>query len=266
MSLTSLTSESIRSLYALNLLEGEGLGTSYEYYVKLRRLKRFILSVGPPKKILIAGLPERYGLSLDFFLLGRMLCADVFVVDERSERLDKAKSVLEILKRTKAWRDNEVTFMKVEDISDIAGKTFLNDHFDLSLSCEVLQRLEGSQKKYVSGLMKVSSNFSLFVPNEKNQAHTRISALKGIRLDELVSLIQSEEAGIQMYDHGYIDIPPFPPGVSRSQKKREKASKSWAVKTFMKGLEIYSHLENMLPSRVKEKQAHIVYVMVSCHQ
>ena len=45
----------------LNLLEGEGLGTSYEYYVKFRRLKRFILSVGPPKKILIAGLPERYG-------------------------------------------------------------------------------------------------------------------------------------------------------------------------------------------------------------
>ena len=74
--------ETIKSLYPINLLEGEGVGTAYEYFVKLKKLERFINTIGPVKRILIAGLPERYGLSMDFVLIGRMLNAQVVVVDE----------------------------------------------------------------------------------------------------------------------------------------------------------------------------------------
>ena len=82
--------ENIRSLYAINLVEGEGVGTAYEYYVKLRKLERFVNSIERPKRILIAGLPERYGLSMDFFLLGQMLQAETVAIDERSDALERA--------------------------------------------------------------------------------------------------------------------------------------------------------------------------------
>jgi hypothetical protein len=255
----NLRSESIRSLYALNLLEGEGLGTSYEYYVKFRKLEKFVRTVRPLNKILIAGLPEKYGLSLDFFLLGRILSADIMVIDERADKIEEVQRVLEVLKHSKNWRDCNVTFLQVEDLSDALRSDLLDNHHDLALSCEVLQRLGESRSEYVSGLKKVSSNFSLFVPNQTNQAHTQISGLKGIRLKELIDLLQREQ-GIQISDHGYIDMPPFPPGISRSKEERDRASKSLTGKILMKGLEIYSRMEKMFPRRFKEKKAHIVFV------
>ena len=69
----------IKSLYAINLVEGEGLGTAYEYYAKFRKLENFINSIKKPKRILIAGLPEKYGLSMDFFLLGQMLVRPISI-------------------------------------------------------------------------------------------------------------------------------------------------------------------------------------------
>ena len=90
--------ENIRSLYAVNLLEGEGVGTAYEYYAKSKKLKRFLHAIGRPKRILIAGLPERYGLSMDFFLLGDRLDAETVVIDERPDALARAGNVIEALR------------------------------------------------------------------------------------------------------------------------------------------------------------------------
>jgi hypothetical protein len=74
---------SVKDLYTLALAEGEGMGTAYEYYVKRMALRRFLDGRPRPDSILIAGLPEKYGASLDFVLLGSELGAAAAVVDDR---------------------------------------------------------------------------------------------------------------------------------------------------------------------------------------
>jgi hypothetical protein len=78
-----LANYSIKDLYALALAEGEGMGTAYKYYVKRLILRRFLDGRLQPRSILIAGLPEKYGASLDFVLLGSELGATITVVDDR---------------------------------------------------------------------------------------------------------------------------------------------------------------------------------------
>ena len=67
--MTRIQKRSIKSLYPLALAEGEGVGTAYEYFAKRLHLARWLKGTKPPQHILIAGLPEKYGASLDFMLL-----------------------------------------------------------------------------------------------------------------------------------------------------------------------------------------------------
>ncbi len=64
-----LPTHSIKALYALALAEGEGMGTAYEYYAKRLILGRWLAERPRPASILIAGLPQKYGASLDLLLL-----------------------------------------------------------------------------------------------------------------------------------------------------------------------------------------------------
>jgi hypothetical protein len=97
-----LKSISIKSLYALALAEGEGVGTAYEYYAKRLTLARWLKQVGRPVRMLVAGLPQKYGSSLDFLLLAEELGVAVTVVDERPFALDKLQSSLEAA-RAAGW-------------------------------------------------------------------------------------------------------------------------------------------------------------------
>jgi hypothetical protein len=97
-----LKSISIKSLYALALAEGEGVGTAYEYYAKRLALGRWLKQVGRPVRMLVAGLPQKYGSSLDFLLLAEELGVAVTVVDERPFALDKLQSSLEAA-RAAGW-------------------------------------------------------------------------------------------------------------------------------------------------------------------
>jgi len=47
---------SMKKLYSLALAEGEGLGTAYEYYVKIRLIMK-VLKGFVPRSVLIYGLP-----------------------------------------------------------------------------------------------------------------------------------------------------------------------------------------------------------------
>ena len=89
-----LKNYSVKSLYAPALAEGEGVGTAYEYYVKRLAIRKFLKKIRNPKTILIAGLPQKYGTSLDFFLLAHEVGAKLFVIDDRLEHLEKAKNAL----------------------------------------------------------------------------------------------------------------------------------------------------------------------------
>jgi len=93
--LTCLPRRSISSLYPLALAEGEGLGTAYEYYAKRLVLAQWLAGLPLPRRLLIAGLPEKYGSSLDFFLLAQDLAAtEVVVIEDRPAALEKCRQSL----------------------------------------------------------------------------------------------------------------------------------------------------------------------------
>jgi hypothetical protein len=252
---------SIKSLYTLNLLEGEGVGTAYEYFTKLRKLERFINSIKRPKNILVAGLPEKYGLSMDFFLIAQTLGAQLVVVDDREERLARAREVFSLSRSQGYFADCKATFSSVNNIAKIDNSNFLSGEFDLALSSEVLQRLEGSQHNYISTLKKLAKYFALFVPNNGNESHAHLSGLNSISLTELLRSCRNISQELAIYDYGYVDAPPFPPGLSRSEDKRQQAAQSSFESFLMKGLEVYSRCESILPKFIMKKNAHIVYVM-----
>ena len=255
-------SESIKSLYAINLVEGEGVGTAYEYYSKLRKLRKFINSIGSPKRILIAGLPEKYGLSMDFFLLGQMLQAETVVIDERSDALERARNALSIIKSKELFNDTGIELIKVDNIAEFNNDDrVFKKKFDLALSSEVLQRLNGARETYISNLKKSAKNFAVFAPNRGNKSHALLSGLNSIYLEDLLKNYNEGPAGGTIYDFGYIDMPPFPPGLTRAQEKREQASESRFEAFLMKGLEVYCLCEDIIPIFAKKRIAHIVYIM-----
>jgi len=259
--------ESIKSLYPINLIEGEGVGTSYEYFAKLRKLKRFIRSINRPKKILIAGLPEKYGLSMDFFLLGQMLHAETVAIDERPDVLERVRTALMAIKSRELFNDTNIVLTQVDSVADFNNHNNLfNERFDLALSSEVLQRLDGAHEKYFSNLKKAAGNFAVFAPNSGNESHANLSGLKGVYLEELLKHFSGGGADGTIYDYGYIDMPPFPPGLTRSQEKRVQASESAFETLLMMCLQIYCLCEGIIPKPVKKKIAHIVYVMAKNRQ
>ncbi len=245
----------------MNLLEGEGVGTAYEYYVKLRKVKKFIGAIEKPESILIAGLPEKYGLSMDFILLGQMLQAETLVLDDRDDRLERSQKVLSILESRSHLNHRKVTFLKADSIEQFNHKSLRNRKIDLVLSSEVYQRLNGHQDAYISNLKQLSKHFAVFAPNRANTSHAKLSGLRSVYLSELLTSCQRGQLPMTIYDCGYLDLPPFPPGLSRSKEKREQASTSRLESSLMKVLEAYCLCEDLFPEFIKRKIAHIAYVM-----
>ena len=72
-------STSIRELYRYALAEGEGVGTAYEYYAKRRIIAPLVASLPRPARIVVVGLPEKYGTSLDFVLVAGQAHAELLL-------------------------------------------------------------------------------------------------------------------------------------------------------------------------------------------
>jgi hypothetical protein len=252
---------SIKSYYRLSLTEGEGVGTAYEYYAKARKLRRLMEIVGTPKRILIAGLPEKFGLSMDFFLLGHDTQAEILVVDERRERILKAQEVMADLASRGILSVGRTRFSTVTDLGELDGNQLGGGTFDLALSCEVLQRLGSARDRYISRLWDTSRNIAVFVPNGGNSAHAEHSGLRGLCAEELLRACRQERRDARIHDFGLLDMPPFPPGVSRSQDKREEAAESLLEGLLMRALEGYCCVEGFWPVAVRARLAHIAYVM-----
>lgn len=275
-----LTPYSIKDLYALALAEGEGMGTAYEYYVKRRAISRWMKGRPRPSTILIAGLPEKYGASLDFLLLAGELGAAVTVVDDRPAALERLRGALVALAGSSLPLARPVCLLA--DLPRLAG---LTGRFDLALSSEVLQRLAAAERSvYVAALRARAASLALFAPNADNPAHTGRSGLAGLRLEEMRALVTGE--GLTT-DHrpqttteeplkeqqsvvrrpssvalsGYIDMPPFPPGITRSDEQREQATQGAFEATVMGGLRLYAHAEGLLPGALRQRQSHIVYAL-----
>jgi hypothetical protein len=254
-----LPSRSIKSLYTLALAEGEGLGTAYEYFAKRLRLAPWLQNFPRPPRILVAGLPEKYGSSLDFLLLAQELTASDFVViDDRTAALTKCGRSLNAAVALNELTQLRPRFVLVRNITEISE---LNEAFDLCLSSEVLQRLDGSNRRaYLSRIAKLATSVALFVPNGDNSSHATRSGLGSFRLSELQAL--TEEIGTAG-DFDYVDMPPFPPGLTRSAELRERASSGRFEQIAMWLLGHYARAERSFPSRWRRRKSHIVFAFAT---
>lgn len=252
-----LTSYSIKDLYTLALAEGEGMGTAYEYFAKRRALDAWLRDRPKPLTMLIAGLPERYGLSLDLLLLASELGARVTVVDERAETLDHLLAVRQPLVETNFLH---LALPETRVVDDLTRLEVLEQHFDLTVSSEVLQRLRPDARRlYIDDIWGRSSGVALFAPNADNPAHTNRSGLSGLHLSELEALLSHGEASPTGFAVGYIDMPPFPPGITRSDEQREQATSGTFESMVMWGLGQYARREHWFPRSMRQTQSHIVY-------
>lgn len=255
-------SQTIKQLYGPALAEGEGVGTAYEYYAKRLVLLPWLASGERPQTMLVAGLPEKYGSSLDFLLLGSEMGCKVTVVDERQEALAKLSRTLDGLERGSYSPALHPTLVQTGDLTTLAE---LTNEFDLVVSSEVLQRLSAQQRAiYVKRLQDLAPRVALFAPNADNESHVGLSGLAGLHLQELGDLIdRNPQIAFQI---GYIDTPPFPPGITRSESQREEASTGSLEAFAMWGLGIYARLERFIPAAVRSKRAHIVYGLADRRQ
>lgn len=242
---------SIKQLYPLALAEGEGVGTAYEYYVKRLALRSWLVHRPHPKSIVMAGLPQRYGSSLDFFLLADELNAALTIVDERAEGLEKAQRSLAAVQAAGLMLTCQPTYSLIDSWADLPWQETV---FDLALSSEVLQRLQHQERKaYAAGIQRVSSSYAVFSPNKDNESHVGISGLDGVTSTEMRLLWPQAGRG------GYIDLPPFPPGITRTEDQREQATSGRFEAFAMWGLGVYAQLEGWVPLAIRRRYAHIVY-------
>jgi hypothetical protein len=241
----------------LALEEGEGFGTAYEYFVKIKLLLG-LLDRSSIQSILMAGLPEKYGFSLDVFLLAHLCASKILVVDTDVEKLDRTEQLIKSLDSKKVLPCRNVEFRKIDSFCDIEHL----GHFDLSVSSLVVQRLTlGPRLDYIDLLLDVSRSVIIFAPNRDNHAHVNITGLNSISLSEIAKWRELSLKKMSYSNCGLLDMPPFPPGIRldrsaiRNHDLRDKIGSQI--------LEFWSRVESLCPYFVKSRMAHIVYFFVS---
>jgi hypothetical protein len=240
----------IAELYPYALAEGEGVGTAYEYVAKARFVRPLTERLRGGARLLIAGLPERYGTSLDFAILAHAAGAPVLVVDERDAALERSRAAVEAVQREGRLVGLRATYRRV---ASLASYGEVEPH-DVVLSCEVLQRVPAAQRaSFAATLRGLGPVGAVFVPNGDNASHVKISGLSGLTMAELRALFDGPGHRLD-----YVDMPPFPPGITRSPDQRARAATGRAEAMAMRGLDLYCAAERFVPPALKRHVAHIV--------
>lgn len=245
------TGLSFRRAYLLAVVEGEGLGTAYEYIVKRDLITKVFTQSGCPRSILVAGLPEKYGFSMDFVSIAGRLGAEIVIADEREEKLESFSQRFSKVKELGLLSNLRLNIALISDWCNVS----LERTFDLIISCEVLQRMSQVMRaKYLRQLAGMADTLVFFAPNAENTAHAKISKLRTLRLDELTDL--SKSFNLELLASGYIDVPPFPPGLKR--KKKENGDNRF--NPVFNILVIWAALERFIPKMIVKQQSHMVYI------
>lgn len=247
-----LKNVSIKGLYPYALAEGEGVGTAYEYFAKRLVLRRWIAKLGDSGSVLIAGLPEKYGSSLDFLLLAEELGRKVVIVDERPEAIEKAKRSLAEAQKLGLLTGVSPRYKRLESFAELSE---VKGQFGLCIGSEVLQRLDAPARQGYWDSLRGIGPTAVFAPNADNPGHTNLSGLNGLHLDELRGIVGTAVTS------NYIDMPPFPPGMTRTDDQREHATSGNFEAFAMWGLGWYARMERFIPMSIRRKQAHIVFAL-----
>jgi len=242
----------IEELYEAAFVEGEGIGTAYEYLVKWRVLLQ--LFKHQIRNIIVLGLPEKYGASMDFVLLADYQGCGVTIVDDRCKSVLKCRDVL----REMNERGLIHKIPKVIEVDDLLNRQERNGVFDLAVSCEVLQRVAPLKRRdYIMNSLSIARYAAVFVPNKANGSHAKVSKLEAIELDDLHNLFK----GYRIVDEGYVDMPPFPPGLKRRSKNTGRGSyRHLQDKVIVRLLDGWSKVERF-STGFKARKSHIAFVM-----
>ncbi|MEP7015313.1 MAG: hypothetical protein ABI925_07725 [Verrucomicrobiota bacterium] len=254
--MTTLPFRSIKFLYALALAEEEGIGTAYEYFAKRLVLAPWLAKLPHPQRMLIAGLPEKYGFSLDFLLLANeMAVANVVVIEERPWALDKLARSLAAAQAIGELTRLQPEYLLVPELGSLDERA---KDFDLCISCGVLQRLDAAvRRRYVRGLTRLATTVALFAPNADDAGRRD---LMGLSLTEIRALIEPPEV-LESCD--YVDMPPWRAGLERSPAQRKRATSGRPEAFAMRILEQHARLEKFFPLPWRKRRSHIVYAFVS---
>lgn len=249
----------LQLLHTLTLIEGEGLGMAYEYFVRRRLLLNWYRARPHPQRLLIAGLPEKHGFAFDFFLLAQEWTAELVIVDERPHRLAKCQRLVAAAQHQGYFHNLTPTYLPVTDLIHLPE---LQQTFDLALSAELLQRIPSEWvPRFWHTLCQRTKAIGLFAPNADNPAHQLYSHLPGLYLDDMHTIaLMAHESQVRV---GYLDIPPFPPGVSRSPDQREQAAAGLFNQLSIWLLELYARLEPYFGRRWSRGRAHTVYALAT---
>lgn len=237
--------------YDLAIAEGEGLGTAYEYLAKYRLFDKII-----PKekklKVLISGLPEIYGYSLDFVFFCREYNLDYEIIDERADRIDRIKQICRKINNIKIPAQHR----NLCDLDSI----YPEKGFDWVFSCEVFQRFSRKDRsRHIISLKKIAKNAVLFIPNGDNEAHNTHSGLSAIKLRELIGQFDSIY-NYRIKDVGYVDMPPWPPGAKKNIFRSETNGKKRNI--LLNILRIAAFIEPVYPLFIKSRYAHLIYIVI----
>ena len=241
-------------LYDLARKQNEGLGTAYEYRVKLKLLDRLLAKLDSrPRSLLIAGLPEKYGYGMDIVLLSHALKAKLTVTEDRSQCLKVFGSLYQSL----GLPTDEMEMIEIESWKDLPSDTT----YDLIVSCEVLQRLQGDSERqeYVRQLGQRGRVLAIFAPSSGNKSHAKLSGLNTVSRKELEVLVDG--SGLQRVESGYLDAPPFPPGLKMKHSTTDApGGRGLLERIAMFVLGAWSNIDRLLPSPVMQRVSHMTYV------
>lgn len=224
---------SLTELYSLAIAEGQGYGTCYEYLTKLRLIEAFVKGKHI-QTVLIYGLPEKYGHSLDFVYFCTKNKLEVFVF-EQVKRVKELKKALKGLNLTRP---------KTIEVID--------RNYDLILSSEYLQQFSQRSRRETATQIKNNCKYAvIFVPNKENPSHRKKSGLKAISLRRLRAMFGDVERS------GFIDMPFFGPG-SRLRKSRRSPNS-----LLLMALILWSYFEAIFPAFIKRRCSHICYAAIN---
>jgi hypothetical protein len=250
---------SVPDLYPVALFEGEGMGTAYEYSAKLKLLQRVVAATRSPQSVFVGGLPEAYGVDVGLAFLAALHDCHVVVAEDRLLARDAFEAALRSPAVTR-WVDP--SRFTIRPLETLACPTQAGDPvYDLWVSTSSIQRIKGGGlDEYLAHVRDHARNAVLFVPNKDNRAHLTLTKMEGFRLAELADLCA--RAGLTVRGAGYVDLPPFPPGIKRSETAKAKAEESPVERLAMRVLEGWAWGERILPRVLKRPWAHLAYVWV----
>jgi hypothetical protein len=227
------------------------VGTAYEYFAKRRVMRPVLDRLRKGDEVLVAGLPEKYGTSLDFVLAAHDIGCSCLVVDDRAAAIEKAKTAIAAAQDAGRLRGARVRYLTIDSLTDIGHVPAAAAAF----SCEVLQRVPCAGRHHFAKEVRTRAPFGvLFVPNSENDSHLKISGLGGFTRVGLSEVMNAQRAYV-----GFTDMPPFPPGITRSDEQRARAKSGTLEAIAMFGLEWYCRAERVVPELVKRRLAHIVW-------